>query len=198
MTHPDVLRVRQQSTWLMVSLAVNVALAIALIVLAKAALPTRVTTVGVTNGGVAIPMVSLDQEYMNDSRVAAFAYECLLAAFSHDFQHYRSTVLRVSECFTSDGNDAYLQAIAPLLEVMKNKRMIMSIAPEPPVVVRKGLARGVYSWEVEAQASLFMNGPTERALPQKYLVQLGLKRVPLTENVRGVALTYINLKPTAG
>lgn len=182
----------------MLSLIANGVLACALIVLAYAALPTRVATVGITNAGVAIPMVSLDQEHLNDSRVASFAQECLMSAFSHDFQHYRSTVQQVSSCFTSEGNDSYLAAISPLLELMKSKRMIMSIVSEPAVVVRKGLARGVYSWEVETSASLFMNGATERALPQKFVVQMGLRRVPLTENVRGVALTYINLKPTAG
>ena len=183
------------------SVIANIVLAVAVIFLASSFLSRKTEAYAMTDSGQAIRMIPLSEEYLTESRVNAFTAECMRKAFEHDFEHYRNSMQAATECLTGSGIDSYLKQITPLTESIAKRRMVMSISVEPPVVVRKGRRGGSsspYEWEVQTNVSIFMVGLNERIPPSHYTATVGLRRISLAENVRGIAMTYINLKPRAG
>ncbi len=179
------------------SIIANAALALAVIVLLSAYLSKKTEAYAMSDSGAAIRMVPLTDEYLTESRVNAFTSECMRQAFEHDFEHFRRTVQAATSCFTGGGVDSYISQITPLTDAISKRRMVMSVSVDPPVVVRKGLRAGVYEWEVQTNVTVYMIGLSERIPPSNYTASVGLRRISLAENVRGVGMTYINLKPRA-
>lgn len=179
----------------MLSLGGNAVLGVVILVLLYSFFSKKVEAYGLMDNGQAIPLVPLTSEFQTESRVNAFASECLRRAFEHDFEHYRRSVQEATDCFTGNGVESYLTQISPLTKFVAQKRMVMSINVAAPVVVRKGLVSGVYEWQVQVPVTVFMIGLAESIPPAKYLATVAVRRVPLVENVRGVSLSYINLSP---
>lgn len=152
-------------------------------------------TFAVTSTGSVIPMVPMDKPYLGDARIVSFADECVRMAFSHDFRNFRQTVNGAKDCFTSEGSRGFDAAIEPLLDDIEKRRMVMSVSPEPPVVVRKATPRGVHTWIVQTRMTLFRDGTRERISPTTYTVDLVIERVPLEASVRGVGIAQINVRP---
>lgn len=151
--------------------------------------------VGVTDSGRVVPLVALDQPYVNDSRVVSFSAECLSRAFSHDFVNYRASLADTSNCFTPDGNKEYQAAIAPYLDELKKNRMVMSATFRPPVVMQTRQVAGVYTWALETELTLYREGTTTRMTPSKYQVQLLIERVGLDQDPRGLSVSQFVVKP---
>lgn len=192
---PDEQRVKTMTKVAVWAIIANALLAVVVMALLYSFVTRKVEAYGLMDNGQAIPLVPLTSEYQTESRVNAFAAECLREAFEHDFEHYNRTVQRATSCFTDDGVESYLAQISPLAKFIAQKRMVMSISVAAPVVVRKGIVNGRYEWQVQVPVTVFMIGVTESVPPAKYLATVAVRRVPLVENVRGVSLSYINLSP---
>jgi intracellular multiplication protein IcmL len=157
----------------------------------------RPQVLGLTEAGRVIPLIPLDKPYVSDSRVISFADECTRMAFSHDFVNFRSTQAAVGQCFTLAGSESFARAMAPLLQDLEERRMVMSITPiAPPTVVRTFKRGGaVFSWSVQSVITLNREGTRERMTPASYVVDLVIERVPLEESVRGISVAMINMRP---
>lgn len=188
-------QVRLMTKIAIMSIAANALLGLVVIALLYSFFTKKVEAYGLMDDGRAIPLVPLSAEYLTESRVNAFAAECLRKAFEHDFEHYKGSVQEATSCFTGTGVDSYVQQITPLVKNIVAKRMVMSISVAAPVVVRKGLANGAFEWQVQVPVTVFMIGVAESIPPAKYLATVAVRRVPLVENVRGISLSYINLAP---
>lgn len=190
-------QVRNMTTIAVWSVIANVILTGAVIFLTSAWLSKKTEGYAMSDSGQVIRMIPLADEFLTESRVNAFTSECMRKAFEHDFEHFRSSTQAATACFTGSGVDSYISQITPLTDAISRRRMVMSISVDPPVVVRKGARGGVYEWEVQTNVSIFMIGLNERIPPANYTATVGLRRISLAENVRGVGMTYINLKPRA-
>ena len=179
----------------LVSILANIILAVAIFVLGVALTNQRTTAIGVTDSGTVIPLVPMTEEYATESRVSSFSEECLRRAFEHDFEHYRRSTTQASNCFTTGGVDSYMKQIEPLTDFIQKHRMVMSISAEPPVILRKGVKNGIYEWEVETISTIYMTGMTEMVQPKKWKTSMVIHRVPLVENIRGMSISNIDLKP---
>lgn len=187
--------VRTMTTVAIWSIVANVVLAVVVVFLLNSFISKKVEAYGLMDNGQAIPLVPLTDEFQTESRVNAFASECLRQSFEHDFEHYRRSIQQATSCFTGSGVDSYLSQITPLAKFIAQKRMVMSISVAAPVVVRKGLVDRVYEWQVQVPVTVYMIGLNESVPPAKYLATVAVRRVPLVENVRGVSLSYISLSP---
>lgn len=151
----------------------------------------------VTENGRVIPLVPLDQPYVNDPRVASFAEECLRGSFGHDFENFRMTMNSAKNCYTSDGAKDFEAAMEPLLGDIKTKHLVMSSSLEPTVVEKSYKLAGVVHWETQTSMVLYRRGTREQLAPLKFLVTTVVTRVALDEQVRGISVRTINLKPLA-
>lgn len=150
----------------------------------------------VTETGRVVPLVPLDKPYVSDSRVSGFSEECLRASFAHDYENFRATMNQAKNCYTGAGAETYETAMAPLLEDIKTKRVVMSSSLEPTVVVNSYLLSGTVFWETQTLMTLYRRGSKEQLQPSKFIVTSVVQRVALDENVRGISIRSINLKPT--
>lgn len=160
------------------------------------AVSRRVAVVGATDSGRFIPVVPLDKPHVNESRVQAFAEECIRRALSHDFLNFRQTLASASGCFTPRAADLYAQAMDPLIADLTKRRMVMTpVINLPPAVVRAYNLRGVYTYEVQAEIVLTREGTRERIPAERFKVFLRVSRADIEESVKGVLISYIELKP---
>jgi hypothetical protein len=156
----------------------------------------RVVVIGATDSGRFIPAISLDKPYLNESRVQAFAEECLRRSFAHDFRNFRLTMTEATECYTPRAGQLFNREMQPLLQDLVERRMVMTaVIDRPPVVVGVSQVAGVHTWTLQAQVTLHREGTRERVPPAAYNVKLLVSRVPLEEAVRGVLVSFISLSP---
>ena len=183
-------------------IGMTLALTVALAALSIAALSLifflgskRVHPIAVDATGRVIPVVSLDNPMLTDTRVSGFVDECLRRSFSHDFENFRQTVNAAKECYTPAGSREFDQAISPLLEDLQRMQIVMSVSLEASVVVNKYVRNGIYVWEVQTPMTLFRRGSRESIAPIRYLVTSNVMRVPLEHDVRGIAIRSIIIRP---
>lgn len=149
----------------------------------------------VSESGRVVPLVPLDKPYVNDPRVVSFSEECLRGSFGHDFENFRMTMNAAKNCYTSEGARDFEAAMAPLLEDIKSKNLVMSSVMEPTVVDRTYRLAGVVHWETVTPMTLYRRGTREQLTPLKFRVTTVIQRVALDEQVRGISVRSINLKP---
>lgn len=176
-----------------------VVLAIAVIFSIYLAVTKQPLTFAVSPNGSVIPIVPLNEPLVGDARIIGFSDECLRSAFSHDFLNARLSVARASECFTAEGNLKFAKEIEPLLDDLVKKRMVMTPTLQPAVIVSTKVLSSdkgkIYSWETQTKMTLYRRGTSTQIEPQTYVVSMLIRRVPLEENVRGVGVEQINVRP---
>lgn len=149
----------------------------------------------VSESGRVVPLVPLDSPYVNDSRVSSFSEECLRASFAHDFENYRLTMNSAKNCYTTEGAKDFEAAMEPLLAEIKSRNLVLSSTMEPTVVSRNYKLSGVIHWETQTPMTLYRRGTREQMTPLRFLVISDVQRVALDEQVRGISVRSINLKP---
>ena len=185
-----------------VELGLTVALVIAIVLMSIASLvlvsflgSKRVIPVAVDGTGRILPVIALDQPHLPDNRVLGFVDECLRRSFAHDFENFRITVNEAKRCYTPNGAAEFESAIEPLLADVQRLNMVMSVSLEASVMHRKYIREGLHVWEVQTPMTLFRRGSREAIAPTTFLVTTTVIRVPLEQDVRGIAVRAINMRP---
>lgn len=155
----------------------------------------KIESFAVSESGRVVPLIPLDQPYVNDSRVTGFSEECLRTSFAHDYENYRLSMNNAKNCYTSSGARDFEVAMEPLLADVKSKNVVLSSSMEPTVVVKAYKLSGVVHWETQTLMTLYRRGTREQLTPLKFLVTTIIQRVALDEHVRGISVRSINLKP---
>lgn len=171
--------------------------AIAAAVAVSSAMKNKAIVIAATDSGRFIPVVPLDQPYLNDPRVQAYTEECIRATFSHDFRNFRRTMTQAAECYTVPAASLLTRAMEPHLAEIERRRMVMTpVMDRAPVIVRAFVnQRGVFTWELQAQVTVTREGTAERIPPIPYAVTIRASRVPLEESVRGILISHIEFRP---
>lgn len=138
-------------------------------------------------------IVGLGQPFVSDSRLLTWAQQCVTDANTYDFVNFQKQFQQNSRCFTKDGWDQFMTAVerAGSLETVKTQRLVaQGIAAGASVVLRKGLRRGVYTWEIEQPVTVtYQGGQAGRtSITQKILVTLTISRIPTYESEEGVGI----------
>lgn len=157
----------------------------------------KTASFAVSETGRVVPLIPLDQPYVNDSRVTGFAEECLRSSFAHDFENYRLSMNNAKNCYTTNGARDFEAAMEPLLNDVKTKNVVLSSSLEPTVVVKTYKLSGVVHWETRTALTLYRRGTREQMAPLKFIVTSVVQRVAVDEHVRGISVRSINLKPTS-
>lgn len=155
----------------------------------------KIVAVGITETGRVIELVTLDKPYVNDSRVAGFAEECLRLSFAHDFENYRQSMTFAKSCYTTEGARVFEAAMQPQIKDLIDRNLVMSAALEVTVVERTFVRAGVVYWITQTPVTLQKRGSKDMNRPERFLARTEVRRVPLDENVRGIAVSSISLKP---
>lgn len=157
----------------------------------------KVETFAMSESGRVIPLIPLDTPYVNDSRVSGFTEECLRTSFAHDPENYVLTMATAKGCYTALGAENFEIQMAPLLADIKKESVVMSSSFEPTVVTRVYKLGGVVQWDLLTPMVLYRKGTRKALQPVKFDVTTTVTRVPLEDNVRGISLRRINLRPAS-
>lgn len=178
----------------------SAALVISLIATAlavRAANGNKIAVIAIDSRGNTIPAVPLDKAYINEPRVVAFAEECVRRAYSHDFLHYGETMVNAQDCFTSDSAAKYATSMQSYFKIMDEKRMNMAVVIRRPAqVTRTYLLDGVVHWDLQIEVDISFEGRAERIPATKYRIDMSVRRIPLEEAARGVAITTFTTGPS--
>lgn len=140
--------------------------------------------------GTLLKMIPLEQPYVTNEHILAWAVEASLKAYSFNFLDYKSDLQEARKYFTPAGFESYLKALEQsgnLAAVEKNKLVVKATVSDIPVITQEGLIKGRYAWRVEIP--MIVQYVTAGAnYEQSVLVKLLIGRVSTLESVQGIAI----------
>ncbi len=149
----------------------------------------------ITSDGRLVPMTPLT-EGLNPTIVTNFVSKSLTSAFTFDFKNYNTQLSETKSLFTDTGYNAFMDAIAPLVEEAKaNKFVATATIVSVPVIVKTGVVGGVAKYKIETVLLFEMTGEVKRAAPRKWIIETVIDRVPQTQYPIGLAISRIVAEP---
>lgn len=139
------------------------------------------------------PMSPLSEPFISDGALLGWFRDCVVQANTFNFVEYREQFTRASQCFTDAGWDHYAEALTKsgAVKMVRDARMIASgNSTGAPVITRKGLRNGTYTWEIQMPLAVtFQGGQGGRSLStQNQTVTAVVSRVPTWQKENGVGI----------
>ena len=95
-----------------------------------------------------------------------------------------------------DAYNSFMSAIEPLLNNVKEKRMVcVTDIVEPTVIVKTAVIDGVMKYKTSTVALITLDGQNSRVEPVRWVIESVVKNVPLSVNPTGLQIERINAKP---
>ena len=139
------------------------------------------------------PLFPLGKPNQSDSAVLQWANQAAIAMYSYNWVNFRQELRASSEFFTSDGWDAFLEALTTsniLNEIRAKKLVVSAVATRAPVILQKGVINGRYSWRV--QMPILVTFQSAGAFDQRtYVVTMLIRRVSTLNSPRGIGISQI-------
>ena len=136
-----------------------------------------------------------NQPFLTPNQLLTWANECVGTIYTFNFGNTEIHFKRIQPYFTTAGWQAFLGGIqqADLLKSVINNRFIVSArTTRPPTVIRRGVNKGIYTWEV--QVPVLVRYQAAKTIVQRFNVNLIIIRTPLTNATpRGVAIAAFNI-----
>lgn len=172
---------------------------IATVLAIKAAVGNKVVAIATDHRGNVIPVVPLNEPFLSEPRVVAFAEECVRRAFSHDFLNYAQTLLFAQSCFTPGAGDKFALSMQGYFKTMDERRMNMAVVVrKPPAVIRVYQLGGVIHWDLQVEVDISFEGRDQRIPPARNRIDLTVRRTPLDQSPKGVAIDKFSVGPVSG
>lgn len=150
-----------------------------------------------TINGRITPLFPLSEPNLADSTVLQWANDAAVAAYTYNFVNYRSELQAASVFFTGDGWDQFqnaLQGSNNLLAVKTKKMVVSAIATATPVILKKGLLNGVYSWRIQMPLLVTYQSASEFS-QQTNIVNMLIIRVSTNNSPRGIGIQQFVVSP---
>lgn len=147
--------------------------------------------------GRIFPMVPLSQPYRKASDVIQFARDNLNRSMTINFQQYRQQLEDARGYWTTQGFKVFLEQIqkAGYLEMVKTKRMNMTITAGTGVITKSGVQDGIAFWDVEMPIDVKLVGQTTEQPTQTFIAKLHVTRVDTLDSIEGIGLDGIVTVP---
>jgi intracellular multiplication protein IcmL len=143
------------------------------------------------------PIVPIDEPNQADSSVLQWANQAAIASYSYNFVNYRKELQSASEFYTAIGWEQFMGALKSSnnLEAVKTKKLIVSaVATQAPVILRKGLLNGSYSWRIQMPLLVTYQSASQFT-QENYMMTMMIQRVSTFNNPRGIGISQIVVGP---
>lgn len=182
---------------LMISVAINlVQIAMLFYIITHPPAPQYFAT---SINGRITPLFPLSEPNQSDSAIRQWANQAVIAAFTYNFVNYRDELQAASVFFTPEGWDQFMNALKESnnLDAVKAKKLVVSaVATGAPVILKKDILNGVYSWRVQMPILVTYQSASEFS-QQNVLVTLLIKRISTLNSPRGIGISQIILSPVS-
>ena len=120
-----------------------------------------------------------------------WAARAATAAYTFDFVNYRKSLQDASVYFTASGWRSFEQALVNsnnLKLVITQKLVATAVPTGAPVVLKRGVLNGAYSWQVQ-MPMLVTYQSASMNVKQPMLVTMLVRRVDVSNNPGGIAIS---------
>lgn len=146
------------------------------------------------NGSI-VPLISVSKE-LPAEKVTHFAASAILTGYRFDFRNYNQQLGQMNNFLSLEAYNSFMTAISPLLDNVKEKRMVcVSDIVEPTVIVKTALIDGVMKYKTSTVALITLDGQNSRIEPVRWVIETVITNVPLSVNPTGLQIERINAKP---
>lgn len=148
------------------------------------------------DGGV-IPIVSVDQPYLNDAAVLNFAVEAITNSMTLNFANWRAQLSASSEFFERpNGWNNWIEALegSGTLDLIRNRNLVSSVVANGAVIVNRGAdAQGRFSWIVQVPITVNYQSSSEQRSENR-MAELEIARLPTWQTSRAVGVTRVLIR----
>lgn len=148
------------------------------------------------DGGI-LPIVPVNQPFMNDSQINNFAVEALTRSFTISFQNYRTDMDEAAKYFIRpDGWSTFKKSIedSGMINEIIAKKLTSSAVANGAQIINQGISpSGRYGWLVQIPLTITYQSASERKA-DNWIADMEILRVPNQEMSRGVGVMRINMR----
>lgn len=149
--------------------------------------------------GRMVQIVPMDRPNMSTTGLLSWTMDCVERAHSYDAVKYRSQLTAASECFTSDGWNAYYKALSDSgnLQEAIDKRMIVTATRSGAAIVqKKGINPQTGKYTYVVRFPMFVAYEGQGRMPsQKLMMTVMVERTSAEDSPDGVGIAQIIGEP---
>lgn len=147
------------------------------------------------DGGL-VPIVPVDQPYLNDTEVINFAVEGITKAMTMSYVTYKQDLSEASEYFERpDGWNNYLKELettGTLAQILE-RRLISSVVANGALITRSELVNGRYIRVVQIPIKITYQTNSQVATEDR-LAEVEIARLPTWQTSRAMGITRVLIK----
>lgn len=148
------------------------------------------------DGGI-IPLIAVNQPFLQDGQVTNFAVEAVTTAMTMDFANWRQDLAGSSQYFQRpDGYQNFLAALesAKILDFIQERNLVSTAIANGAVITGRGVdVRGRYSWTLQIPLRVTYQSSNDRTT-QELLAEVVVSRVPTWESPSAIGITRITMR----
>lgn len=152
--------------------------------------PPKPVYFSATSDGRITKLAPLSAPVLSLNSLTEWAARAATAAYTFDFVNYRGSLQKSSAYFTDTGWNAFEKALVSSrnLELVLTKKLVSTAVPQgAPVVLKRGILNGAYSWQVQIPLLVSYQSASMN-VQQPVLVTMLVKRVNVLNNPEGIAI----------
>lgn len=146
------------------------------------------------------PLFPLNVPNQSDSAVLQWANQAAIASFTYNFVNYNDELQASSVFFTPEGWDQFITALdqSNNLAAVKAKKLIVSaVATRAPVILKKGILNGSYSWRIQMPMLVTYQSASEFT-QQNNVVTMLVTRISTLNSPKGIGIAQFVVGPATG
>ena len=173
---------------LLVMVVTNIILALgAVYVIKNPPLPKYFAT---SDDGRITPLHPLSAPVLSVNALTEWATRAATASYTFDFVNFRKSLQEASQFFTGTGWNSFENALVSsnnLKLVISKKLVTTAVAQGAPVILKRGVLNGAYSWQVQLPMLVTYQSASMN-VKQPLLVTMLIRRVDVGNNPAGIAI----------
>jgi intracellular multiplication protein IcmL len=145
-----------------------------------------------TSDGRIINIVPLNEPYLTDAQVVAWAASTAQNVMRFGYNDYRDRLQQSSANFTTSGWDSFNKALndAKFLDAIQARKLVvtMDIVAAPEIQSKRISGTGVYTWYVQLPVTIKFDGADQPPEPISMNLRLQIVRVSTLQNPDGISI----------
>lgn len=141
-----------------------------------------------TNEGKIIELFPTNEPAFTSDDVINFGTKAIAKSFILDFVHYKQQITDSNIYFSNSGFNDYYNALknSNILELIKTKKMNMTVSIGAGVITKKGTMNGVYIWVIQYPVSIKLEGQVTSLTDKKFIFQTLIQRADMKKKPNGL------------
>lgn len=141
-------------------------------------------------------MQSLGKPLYTTDGIEKWSKEAAEKSFTYDYKNYKNNLENTSHYFTAEGWKEFMLALknSGNLDAVISKKLSLSATSKKPQIIKQGLDKGHYIWQVEIPMNINYVGPKLAPIKQTGIVNLLITRTNETSDGLGITSIIISSK----